>query len=362
MSTMPAPALQPQMPHPSRMPQPERAPQPKRPARRAPRLVLALLAVAALYGIDMACTLGTSPAAAHTFATNMAMPFDLIVFVPLLFYFLVVRKLGLTPILVLPAIALGVAVSSQFVNPNEPSLLVPLAIAAPAVDLAVGLREGRRLVRAYRAAKAESARPLDWFDAAFRQLVPSERAAHMLSFECTIWWYLLRSWRRKPDVPEGAQAFFCHRKSGYTALVGVIVAVCAVEAVVMHLLVSQWSGTAAAVLTVLTVYSMAWIAGDARATTLNPLLVDAESVTLRWGASFSERIPRHLVERIETSDEPSVPKPERLNLGIMGARPCWVVFREPVEVRTFTGARRPVRAVNVSPDEHGAFAQAVLER
>ncbi|MEG0666708.1 hypothetical protein, partial [Gordonibacter sp.] len=63
----------------------------------------------------------------------------------------------------------------------------------------------------------------------------------------------------------------------------------------------------------------------------------------------------------ERTEEPDVPKRERLNLGVMGMEPCWIVLREPASIRTFGGSRRPVRAVNVSPDEAATFKQLVLQ-
>ena len=109
---------------------------PAPPSRALPRMAIALLACLALYGIDLAC-MATVPAAGFDFASGFAVPFDLMVFVPAVFYLLVVRRYRLSPLLVLPVIWLGGLVSLQFAAPGKPSLLAPLGLCAVGVELGI---------------------------------------------------------------------------------------------------------------------------------------------------------------------------------------------------------------------------------
>ena len=94
---------------------------------------------------------------------------------------------------------------------------------------------------------------------------------------------------------------------------------------------------------------------------LPPLLVDDETLTVRWAAFVCEDVPLRLVTGVGAA-APDVPKRERLDLGVMGAPPCWIELSEPLEVRTLAGTRRPVRAINVSPDNAAAFKRLVGAR
>ncbi|MEG1907928.1 MAG: hypothetical protein RR178_10765 [Gordonibacter sp.] len=326
------------------------------------KFVLPLAILLGLYAIDLICMAGlpTSPAWGSAYATNAALPFDLVVVVPTAFYFLVVRRRGLSPLFVLPVMWVGMVVSLQFVQAGMPSLHLLLLPAVALVDLVVFVREGRRFAGVFRSAKNASANPHDWFSEAFCALTQNAQASHVMANEMAVWYYVLASWRRTPDVPEGSRAFTCHRKSGYVALVGVIVALTGVETFAVHLLVAQWSEVAAVLLSAASVYAALFLAGNARAVVLNPLLVDDEALAVRWGMFVDERIPLDDIAHIQSS-EPDVPKRERLNLGVMGMEPCWIVLREPASIRTFGGSRRPVRAVNVSPDEAATFKQLVLQ-
>ncbi|WP_162524401.1 hypothetical protein, partial [Gordonibacter urolithinfaciens] len=253
------------------------------------------------------------------------------------------------------------AVSAAAGSAGTFSLLPPLFAAALALDAAVIACEARRLVRAFRAARGASTRPYDWFAEAFKVLAPGGRAAHLAGIEGATWYYALFSWRARPDAPVGRHAFSYHRESGFLALVGVIAALLPVEAFAVHLLVAQWSTIAACLLTATSLYALLWLVAAARASVLNPLLVDDETLTVRWAAFVCEDVPLHLVTGVGAA-APDVPKRERLDLGVMGAPPCWIELSEPLEVRTFAGTRRPVRAINVSPDNAAAFKRLVGAR
>ena len=328
-------------------------------ARPAYALALGLAACLTLYAVDLACLAGVS-ADARAWASNVAAPFDLMVCVPLAFYFLIVRPRRITPAAVLPVIYAGAAVSAAVAQPGAFSLLTVLLPATVAVDAAVLGHEGLRFARAFRAARRESSHPLDWFFAPFFELTRNDQASRLCALECSIWYYVLGSWRARPDVPRGSRAFSYHRQSGYLALSGVIMALLPIETIVIHLLVAQWSPAAAIVLTALSTYTLVWFAGNTRAVVLNPILVDAEAVTVRWGAYFCERIPLAAIERIQ-SDEPDLPKRERMDMGAMGSQPCWLVLKEPLVMRGIVGKGRLVRAVNVTPDEAAAFKKLVLD-
>ncbi len=335
------------------------APRPVR-TKSVKTLLAALAACLALYGIDLAC-MASVPASAQAYTASVAVPFDLMVCVPLAFYLLVVRPRRLSPVFVLPVIYLGAAVSAYVVPSVEASLLAVLLPATLVVDAAILGHEGLRLVRAFQAARSTSDRPLDWFEKPLLELARNERVAHLTALECTIWYYLLGSWRTSPFVPVGSRAFSCHRQNGFLALSGVIMALLPIETAVIHVLVAQWSPVAACVLTAISLYTLAWFAGNTRAVVLNPLLVDNETLTVRWGAFFEEVIPLDAIARIDTN-KPDIPKGQLMDMGTMGSQPFWIVLDKPQPMRGLTGKVRLVRAVNVSPDDSAGFRRLLLEQ
>lgn len=339
------------------------------------RILLVGAAVLALYAIDLLVAV-TIPVSAHAYTVDVAVPFDLVVFVPAVFYLLVVRRKGITPIAVLPVVWVGYIVSLQVANLGETSLvaplmafaetgrfslLVPLFAAALALDVAVLAHEVVRIVGAFRRARTQSRRPFDWFSQAMGVLTSNERFAQLAGLEGSTYYYALFAWRAKPDVPQGRRVFSYHRDSGYIALVGVMLALVPLETIMVHLLVAQWSVLVACLLTATSLYALLYIVATARAVVLNPILVDDQVLTVRWAHTFCEDIPLSVIAGT-SSEVPDVPKRERIDMGVMGATPCWLMFSEPVIMRTALGSPRLVRALNITPDNLSEFKRCIRPR
>ena len=81
-------------------------------------------------------------------------------------------------------------------------------------------------------------------------------------------------------------------------------------------------------------------------------------MTATWGFLPGIDVPLASLDRVVFAD-PSFGKDDVLNLATMGAKPCWVVLREPVEVCGMMGRARQIRAVKLSPDEADAFVESV---
>lgn len=336
-------------------------PGPGRPSRKAVPVAAVLGAIALMYAIDVA-TIRFAPGSAAAYTANFAVPFDLMVCVPLVFYLLFVRRRGITPIAVLPVIYAGGAASALVAVPGAPSALPVLFGVAFAVDIAVLVREVPRFARAFRAgyreAREEGAYPAERFARAFEAVVPSRAAARMAATELAMWYHLVLPRRRAVAAAKGRESFSYHKKSGFLALVGVAIVMGTVEIVAVHLLVSRFSVVAAVALTAASLYGLAWLGSFARSVIAYPILVGDGKLTAAWGLLPGIDLPAASIERVVFED-PGFGKGDVLDLATMGAAPCWVVLREPVEVFGMTGRARQVRAVKLSPDDAGAFAKSI---
>lgn len=327
-------------------------------ARRKTPIMLAVFVCVFMYAFDLS-TVRFVPPIASSYTVNFAVPFDLMVCVPLVFYFLVVRRRGMTPLAVLPVIYLGGLVSSFVVVPGSPTALPVLFGIAIIVDGLVLAHEVPRVVKAfcsgYREAHREGTYPIEWFVGAFEAIVPSRAVARAAAMEAAMWYHLLFSWRRVAQPPRDAKAFTCHKNSGFVPLVGVVVALGFVEVIVVHLLVSRYSLVAAALFSAFSVYGLAWLASCARAVVTSPILLDGSSLTAAWGFLQCERIPVGSIERVSFSDL-GLGKRATLDMATMGAKPCWVVLKEPRKVDGIFGSTREVRAIKLAPDDLHGFA------
>lgn len=329
---------------------------------RSATLLGAAVLCAAIYTADaLLVTLGDTGSAA--LAANVALPLDLMAVAPLAFWLLYARPRGKSPILVLPVIYLGGLASAAMSVEGAFSLVPFLLVVAAAVDIVVLCLEVPRLARLTRTlndeANSKQLSPSERFRHCSEGVLGSSLPARMLAAELTMWWYLLRSWGRRPHSPEGSVPFSYHRESNAAALTGVLVFLAAIEAVVAHVALSKISVAIAVAATLATAYMLAWLVANTRAMALEPILVGETSVLARWDFMSELRFERSSVREVVLGDI-DVPRAERADLSSLGGSPCWVALESPVAYRPLLGKARTVRYVKVSPDDPAGFKRALL--
>ncbi len=293
---------------------------------------------------------------------GVALPLDFMVGIPLGFYLLVVRPCRLTLLAVIPVIWIGYALSVLALGSSDAGILPLLLSALIPVEVAIAARECLKIARAFRTAKAESPDPMVWFRETMRYLVRKDAPVSMAAAELSAWYYALISWRKKPYVLSGEQAFSYHNAGGYMNMMLGLALAFPVEIVGVHILISQWSIVAACIITALSVYAAIWLVGDARARMMRPIAVGEGHIRLECGIQMEAAFPTSDIEAVALSDREieHIGESERLNYGTFYRPDAWLVMKSPVEVRTLLGAKR-VRAIGVSVDDPKAFVFAINE-
>ncbi|MEY8315362.1 hypothetical protein [Adlercreutzia muris] len=293
---------------------------------------------------------------------GIALPLDFMVGIPLGFYLLVARPRRLTLLSVIPVIWIGYALSALALGAPDAGILPALLSALIPVELAIAARECLKIAHTFKTAKAKSPDPMAWFRETMFYLVRKDIAAHMTAAELSVWYYALLSWRKKPYILSGERAFSYHNAGGYMNMMLGLALAFPVEIVAVHLLVSQWSVSAAIVVTALSVYAAIWLVGDARARILRPIVVGEGSVRLECGIQMETVIPASNIEMVALSDNEigHIEESDRLNYGTFYRPDAWLVMQSSVEVRTLLGTKH-VRAIGVSVDDPKAFAAAIKE-
>lgn len=286
----------------------------------------------------------------------VALPPDFMVGIPLAFYLIVLRPKKMTPLAVLPVIWLGYGLSALALgSPTAGTLPVLLAALFP-VEAAIAVREILRLVRLFKRAKRQSANPLEWFYAVAYYLVRKELPARMMAAELGVWYYALISWRKKPSVEADDKAYSYHNAGGYMSVMLGLGLAFPVEIVAVHMLLSQWNATVAIVVTLLSVYAAVWLVGDARARALRPVVLGKDELRIECGIQMKGTISLSNIASIDRCEPADIDKADKLNYGTFYQANVWIVMREPVEVRTLLGMKRPL-AIGLSLDDPKGFIQ-----
>jgi hypothetical protein len=201
--------------------------------------------------------------------------------------------------------------------------------------------------------------------AAARETLGANVASEIAAFEFALLYYAAAVWRK--HAPEGPEYFTSHRRSGYFAVVGTLAAVMMMELIAVHIVVSQWSGTVAWVLTALSMYSFLWIVADMQAIRLRPIRLDGEGLEIRVGLRWWVRVGFEDIAglyRVTSGlDRGAVESGAQKEKGYLKAVPMgeprfFVTLRETVEARGIYGIRKRAKKIGFTVDEPERFETA----
>jgi hypothetical protein len=326
-------------------------------ARLRPVLWFAAL-LALIVAVEYFAT--TVPAFSQQPALPMAVTFDLLVMVPGLFYFLVVRRLRLPITSVVGAFGACVGLGYWLIPVGQQQYLRPASHVLVLLEAGVvgwALVNFRRIGRAYRAAREQHADFPANLSTAFEQVL-GYRLAPLVS-EISMFRYALLGWWAAPESRR-EETFTSHRESGFTALVVVGCFAMGIETVSVHLLASHWSPTLAHWLLVLDAYGLLFLMGHGQAVRLRPTLLAADVLTLRVGFVWQVSVPRSTLASIEPLRDAPPANADVLNLSklLFTAPNLLLTFAEPVAVTGPYGIRRTARRVAVYLDQPQQFVAA----
>ena len=152
------------------------------------------------------------------------------------------------------------------------------------------------------------------------------------------------------------EAFSCHRDE--MPMIWMLGGLAAAELMIVHLLVSMWSGTAAWVVTVLTIAAVAQAAWMVRAMINRPVLVSERAVTIRFRTRTPIVVPIDAIARVEDSALAPEPKGAGVFRGTLLAHPNITLRLE----RPLSHAARRIEVIALRIDAPAAFRAAVEAR
>lgn len=293
----------------------------------------------------------------------LAVTLDLTLFIPLLYWLLLVRPNDWPAFSVLPVFLATLILASVIVPQDRQAALHIIDYLAIPVELVlVGLlvRRARLAVRAGRSDPGSDIH--ERIRAATYELVRHRRAADVIAYEVSVLWYAFLSWRSADEHGAGDAAFTHHRKAAYGPVVVVILIAIAVEIIPIHALLGRWSITAAWVVTGLSLYSAIWLIGDYRAIRLEVTMLDADHLHVRFGIRWRLALPLAGIESVERIGGRVTREAADLRVALPGSRRLMIRLSSPVEAIGPWGLRRKVRVLELGLDDPERLEALILDR
>ena len=327
-----------------------------------------LLALITVYAGDLfaAAALGRS---AHPDLLALGITLDLVVVVPCLVYFLLVRGRGWPPAVVIPAFLLSLAAAGRVLPADRQQFLQIfqwLAIPLELVVIGLVVVKVRQVARRMRTAEpADLADPGTLFERmrdAAREVLGANLLADALAFEIAVGHCAFAGWRERPVA--SPRTFTYHRRVAYGAMMGALLLVLAAETVGLHLLLQRWSPATAWVLTGLSIYSAFWLLGLYQAVRLRPIRIEEDRLLIRIGLKWRVEVPFEDVAALEILRGGTVlPKrKDLLRAVVLGDARYLLRLKRPLTAEGAYGMRKQVEQIAFTVDEPQRFEAALRDK
>lgn len=301
---------------------------------------------------------GRLPTLGQANAVALGATVDMVVVIPLAFYYLFVRSRALPALTLAPVFVLSVLAASLVLPAGHRQSLRFAEVLAVPIELGLLGWIAWRSARAMRVARRDGASDLlERLQRAAFELTRNDWAAAVLALELGVFYYAFASWRARPHAPAGTRVFSLHERSGHAGVVLAFLLLMAAEGFAVHVLLLKWSSLVAWIFTLSTVYAALWLLADYRATVLRPIVVDDECVLIRAGFRCTLRVPRAAIVKVGR-DRPAFGK-LNLNLTLLATPTHWITLSEPMLARVPYGFSRRVRALGLEPDDPVGLERAL---
>ncbi len=289
-----------------------------------------------------------------------ALAIDLVVVAPLLAYVLLVRAHRAKPIVLAPLLLVGFVLASTVIVPRPAGTLAVLEVVVLGVEIGVVVA---LLVMARRALAGSVAPGGDLFDrvrAGAESLVGRGRASGVFATEASIIAATLGFGRARSEDTE--HVWTMHRSAGYLPLLVTMLAMLPIETLVVHLVVSLVSHTAAWVLTALSLYTGVWLVGDYRAWRNRRTELSGGELRLRVGVRAEARVPLSQIESVECGRYPLDRESSFVRAIVWGDANIRLRTQSPVRLTRMYGMSAETRELEFRVDEPERLRDEIMKR
>lgn len=301
----------------------------------------------------------------HPDIFSLAVTVDIAIGLPLLYYFLLVRKKyaakgTLIPVFILSVVAANMILPDKYHSYiNYVELLLPVVEFIILVLLILKIRKWRMLFR--QAGQTELCFN-DKVEIVAREELGDSMPVRLLAAEVSLFYYALTGWFKVFKSRPGTIAFSYHRKKGFSALMGVLLFLVIVETTVMHMAIRLWSPLLAWILTGVSIYSFLWLVGDLQAIRLQPIVLNRDNLFLRTGMRWRVNIPISNIAGIQEGTSLREKNDSYLRMTVYGEPNYTIHLKNAMKVSGLLGMQRDVQQIGIFIDEERKFLKEMNRR
>ncbi len=285
----------------------------------------------------------------------LAVTLDLVIGLPLLFYFLVVRRskhIEWPSVLAIYLLSVGLA--KLILPENEQFYLgyaIKLLVFTELGFMLYGMIKIRKVTLAFKKAALHRNDFILNLQSAFRQVFG--RPFRPAVTEVASLRYGLFFWLGRTEKAVHQQAFSLHRESGFPALMGALVFVSLIEMIAVHFLLVQYYETVALVLLVLSIYSVLFLLGYTFSVIKRPILLDEQHLEIRLGIMWQSRVALADIAEVRKLSEGETLSKDVMNLAkpMLNSANLMLKFKSLVKLEGLYGLQKETSAIACYVDD-----------
>jgi hypothetical protein len=296
---------------------------------------------------------------------------DLLIILPLLTYFMIIRKrysLKYMGIVIFAGFA-----AAYFIVPQQhlsdypflPYLLIVSEGAFLLVELYIAytvITRLPKLLKEYKTLASRNSFFLFNIRKAVETSLPDNTAARIFVTEFSMFHYSLFSWKVKVQIDHG-MTFTYHKKTSVNAVYIMIIHAIAIESVGLHYFLHSWNPVVSYILLILNIYGILFMLAELQATRLTPFLLTEDHLLLQTGFSSSMHLPLSNIKEIKRYDGPEkFSRKEQKGLfdarvpDLIQEKPMFeILLYEPQDVHFIYGLKRKANRIVLNVDEPDVF-------
>jgi hypothetical protein len=292
-----------------------------------------------------------------------AIALDLVMGLPVLYYIFVVRQRRIPALTLVPVVVLAIVIASFILPATQQAPLDFIKKFIPLLELFVlGLIaiKIRTLVKQYHQAKLSAIYLTDALTTSLEQTLGASLFVTIIITEFLLLYCAVGGWFKQFKRRDSSyRAFSYHRKTGYAAVLGVLVLVLIGETTALHILLQQWNTVAAWIFTGLSLYSLLWLMGDFHAQRLHPIVLSKAHLHLRAGMRWRATIPFSDIGAIQKANPRERKAAGYMSLAIFGQPRLVIRLKQPVIVTGLFGITKEVQRIGLAVDDERQFQEAL---
>ncbi|MEO7313107.1 MAG: hypothetical protein ABIX01_22170 [Chitinophagaceae bacterium] len=294
---------------------------------------------------------------------SLAVTIDLLVVVPLLWYFFMVRKARLPLVSVIPPLLICFIIASALLPAANHRWLGYFEKVIAVAELGVlfyGVVKIRQIVRAYKQSALVRTDFIFNLTKSLETILGKSILTRVIVSEISVVRYGLMGWRSRREVNPGQTFFTTHKSSGYAAIFVAILMILVTETAAMHFLIRLWSPIAAIITTVSSIYLVFFLLADFVAIVKRPVCISGEQLILRVGLRCNTEIQLTNIKHVVAVKNYKNAAKDFCNARLIGCSPNILIeLYEPVIVKGLYGKEKVALSIAINIDAPQLFINSV---